>query len=75
MFSPTVNAPLTWWPSASPRGTNSSYCSISALVRAPNSVRSSSVHQSTRLPSPSYLAPWSSKPWPISWPITAPMPP
>ena len=27
------------------------------------------------LPSPSYCEPWSSKPWPISWPITAPMPP
>ena len=56
-------------------GVYASYCSINAFVREPNSARSSSVHQSTRLPSPSYLAPWSSKPWPISWPITAPMPP
>ena len=41
MFSPTVNAPFTWWPLAQlPRARTSSYCSINAFVRAPNSVRS-----------------------------------
>ena len=74
MFSPTVSAPLTWC-SGSPAGVNASYWAISAFARRSNSARSSGSHQSVRLPSPSYLLPWSSKPCPISCPITAPIPP
>ena len=75
MFSPMVSAPLTWCDPSSCAGENASYCAMSALVRVSNSARSSAVHQSSSRPSPSYFEPWSSNPWPISWPMTAPMPP
>ena len=42
-----------------------------ALKRA----RSSASTSRARLPLASDLRPWSSKPWVISWPMTAPMPP
>ena len=74
MFSPTVRAPLTCSPGSS-RGSKPSYCSISDFDFTSKAALSSAVHQSLRLPVPSYCAPWSSKPWPISWPMTAPMPP
>ena len=74
MFSPTVSEPLTRSP-GSVRGSNSSYCATSAFDFTSKAALSSEVHQSLRLPWPSYCAPWSSKPWPISWPMTAPMPP
>ena len=74
MFSPTVSAPLTLW-SGRPAGDSAEYWSMSALARRSNSARSAASHQSVMAPSPSYLLPWSSKPWPISCPITAPMPP
>ena len=74
MFSPIVSAPLTFWP-GSCAGSKPLYCSISILARVSNSLRSGSVHQLFMLPSPSNFEPWSSKPWPISWPMTAPMAP
>ena len=74
MFSPIVRAPLTDWP-GSWAGSKASYCAISFAARASNSSRSASVHQLFMLPRRSYFDPWSSKPWPISWPITAPMAP
>ena len=79
MFSPRVKLPLTvcsviprW---RRPVGTRPSYWTTSLSVSAVKASRSSSVHQEFRFPSPSYFDPWSSKPWPISWPITAPMAP
>ena len=45
------------------------------VARSSNAFASSALHQSRRLPSPSDLRPWSSNPWPISWPITAPIAP
>lgn len=75
MFSPIVRAPLTWWLPSSWAGEYPSYWSTRALVRASNSARSYAVHQSASRPVPSYLLPWSSNPWPISCPITAPIPP
>ncbi len=74
MFSPTVSAPLTCSPGSS-RGSKASYCAISLSARSWNASRSSAVHQFSMLPSSSYCEPWSSKPWPTSCPITAPMPP
>ena len=74
MFSPIVSAPLTWW-SGTCLGASASYCSMSDFVRSSKAARSSGVHQSVRRPSPSYFEPWSSKPWPISWPMTAPIAP
>ena len=44
-------------------------------VRSWKAVRSSGVHQFSRLPSASNLLPWSSKPCVYSWPITTPIPP
>ena len=74
MFSPTVSAPLTCSPGSVAR--------LEAVVLLDQRLRLHlerrlvvGLHQSLRLPAPSYCAPWSSKPWPISWPITAPMPP
>ena len=74
MFSPIVSAPFTWWPGAC-FGARASYCPMRAVVRASNAALSCSVHQLVSLPSPSTLEPWSSKPWPISWPMTAPIAP
>ena len=56
-------------------GARPSYCSMSAWARRSNSARSAGSHQSVSAPSPSYFEPWSSNPWPISWPMTAPIPP
>ena len=74
MFSPMVSAPLTCgalsgssaYFSSSCVGTKALYCSMSAFVRFSKLALSSAVHQSLSTPSPSYCAPWSSKPWPIS---------
>ena len=74
MFSPIVSAPLTWW-SGICFGASALYCSMSDRVRFSNACRSAAVHQSVSRPSPSNLEPWSSKPWPISWPMTAPIAP
>ena len=74
MFSPRVNSPLTRWSGAS-AGESALYWATSREVRSVNAARSSSVHQSSSRPAPSYREPWSSKPWPISWPITAPIAP
>ena len=85
MFSPIVSAPLTCGTSsegvpassclaATAAGVSASYWEMSAEVRAVKASRSSGVHQSETFPVPSKVEPWSSKPWPISWPMTAPMP-
>ena len=74
MFSPTVSDPLTCSPGRF-RGLNPSYCATSLSERSLNAALSASVHHSLRLPFSSYSDPWSSKPCPISWPMTAPMPP
>ncbi len=74
MFSPIVSAPLTWC-SGTCAGASASYWAMSAVVRSSNAARSASVHQSVSRPSPSYFEPWSSKPCPISWPMTAPIAP
>src|SRR5699024_11630933 len=73
MFSPIVRAPLTRWLSSRSRGESAEYWVISCAERASNASRSSGVHHETRFPSPSYFEPWSSKPWPTSWPMTAPI--
>ena len=75
MFSPIVSAPLTLWSPSSPSGVSASYWAMRLAVRCSNAVRSSSVYQSRSDPSPSKRLPWSSNPCPISWPMTAPMPP
>ena len=74
MFSPTVSAPLTLWPGAS-RVSSWSNWAMRASARAWKAARSSSVHQLRSVPVPSNCEPWSSKPWPTSCPMTAPMPP
>jgi hypothetical protein len=51
------------------------YCAPNFSAWALNFASSVLVHHSVSRPSPSDLRPWSSKPWVISWPITAPMPP
>src|SRR5690625_3963366 len=75
MFSPMVRAPLTRWESSRSRGDSCENWVIRVAARASKASRSAAVHQEDRLPSPSYFEPWSSKPCPISWPITAPIPP
>ena len=77
IFSPRVNLPFTPLESvsASTAGTLPSNCVTSFPVSSSKAVRSLSDHQELRLPSPSYWLPWSSNPWPISWPITAPIAP
>ncbi|MNT93778.1 hypothetical protein D3C72_2353330 [compost metagenome] len=72
MFSPRVSSPLTKWPFT---GLKLLYCATSCLVFLAKFLWSALVHQSRKLPSPSYWAPWSSKPWLISWPMTPPMAP
>ena len=72
MFSPSVSSPLTFMPGSGLKPLN---CSISSFARFWNSASSAGFHQSRSLPSPSKRRPWSSKPWPISWPITAPIAP
>ena len=72
MFSPMVWRPLIFMPGS---GVYDSNCAPSFAARSSNFFASSAVHQSRRLPSPSDLRPWSSKPWLISWPITAPIAP
>ncbi|SIH60515.1 Uncharacterised protein [Mycobacteroides abscessus subsp. abscessus] len=74
MFSPMVRAPFTW-PSGTSVGTSASYWAMRAFVRSSNAARSASVHQFCSRPSPSYCEPWSSKPCPISCPMTAPIAP
>src|SRR5690606_21248145 len=72
IFSPLVNLPLTKEPFT---GSYSSYCAASCDTFASKFLRSASVHQFFRFPSPSNLEPPSSKPCEISCPITAPIPP
>ena len=67
MFSPSVSRPFTWMPGS---GSNASYCAASRSPSALNDATSPSRHQGRSTPWGSYLDPWSSKPWPISWPIT-----
>ncbi len=78
MFSPSVSSPFTHCaglPSAAATGQYALYCATRRLVATLNLAASSGVHQLLSAPLASYCAPWSSKPWLISWPITAPMPP
>ena len=77
-FSLPPERPCTWEDVAryvDGSGSNSLYCSTSTLARFMYSASSCRVHQSFSAPVASKRRPWSSKPWPISCPITAPMPP
>ena len=62
-------------PSGADAGQYVLYCATSFAVAVLNLSLSSPVHQFASAPLASYWLPWSSKPWLISWPITAPMPP
>ena len=72
MFSPIVS-----WPLMQPLGTGQyfEYCVPSCCVAALNFVSVSGVHQLRVRPASSKARPWSSKPWPISWPMTPPIAP
>ena len=72
MFSPIVSLPLTHRLAT---GQKALYCAASRSVAARNFALVSALHQLRTLPVSSNSRPWSSKPWPISWPITAPMAP
>jgi hypothetical protein len=56
-------------------GSYASYCFTSRSADAWKCAKSASVHQLLSRPLSSKRAPWSSKLWLISWPITAPIAP
>ena len=72
MFSPRVSWPFTFRPG---QRLERVVLRDEARPRALNASPSALVHQSSQLAVASDWRPWSSKPWPISWPMTAPMAP
>jgi hypothetical protein len=70
VFSPSVNSAFSFTPSVAskPEYSSAMHCALCS-----NSLLSSAVHQSWRLPSPSNFRPWSSNPWVNSCKIIAPM--
>jgi hypothetical protein len=72
MDSPATSLPLRFSPGSASKALN---WLMTHSERASKFFMSASVHQFLRFPWRSNFAPWSSKPWVISWPMTAPMAP
>jgi hypothetical protein len=72
MFSPSVRRPFTNRPGSA---SNFEYWFARLSVEQLELALIFLVPPLAQDAAPSDFEPWSSKPWPISWPITAPMPP